>query len=270
MGKTRNRGRINLMDMGHLLYVWFYRGLGGLGGWALLAGGGLASAAWVVIDSRRRMIPARLERTKIVLAQLLSVPAAVFHFAAGGRAGPPLDAAFYLGLIGGLAPPVIAAWYVYRYHDKVACPVGHSPYPATLARCPRCAQQDTITAHGHSELPPIVDDPQVRVRPPRPHAPQARAWLIGARGQHLPLYRGENMLGRGPEMHFQFVGDQAVSRRHARIMEREERFFVMDCGSTYGTRVNDRFLTPYIEEELRSGDVIEMSEFTHVTFRVLG
>jgi hypothetical protein len=252
--------------------MWFYRGLGGLGGWALLAGGGLSAAVWVFANSRRRALPARFERTKIAAAQLFSVPAAILHFTSvpmivWDTAADAYDVAFYMGMLGGLAPAWIALWYAFRYRGKVACRNGHPPYAGSLHRCPRCAGEDMITAHGQA-VPSASDDPHIIVNAQWQHAQASRGWLVSRHGRRYALFKGETTLGRGHDMALQFVGDQVVSRRHTRIVERDGRFFIMDLGSTYGTRVNNRFLSPHVEEELKPGDVIELSDVTHLAFGV--
>jgi hypothetical protein len=253
------------------LLDWFYEGLGGIGGWALFAASGLLAATWLLVDSRRRALPVRFEQAKVIGAQLFSVPAVVMRLTSPEAAAiqdisVPHQVVFYMGLLGGLIPATVAAYYAISYYDKIACRHGHPPYPRELARCPHCAMQDMTTGHGPMRPLSHPDEPRIRVSPRQPGVPHAHAWLVTARGRRYMLFQGENSLGRGADMDFQLAGDQAVSRHHARIVEREGQFTVMDCGSKHGTRLNGRLLAPHVEEELRSGDVIALSEHTRVTF----
>lgn len=260
------------MDFPLALFMWFYRGLGGLGGWALFAGCGLSAGMWVLADSNRRSLPARSERLQMLLALMLSVPAGTAHFMAERgtfrHIAPPYDVALCLAMIGGLAAPVMAFWYAQRYRGMVACRHGHQPYSAELRRCPECAYLDATRRRGPAETPPSAADPRIHANAYAPHAAQADAWLISPGGRRFRLFRGENRLGRTADNQFMIVGDQAVDAEHARILEREGRYFLIDCGSENGTRLNEHRLEPYIEKQLWSGDVITLSDATEVEFVV--
>ena len=252
------------------LITWFYQGLGGLGGWALFAGGGVSAAVWVLADSIRRSLPAHRERVELLLALLLSTPAAVLHFGSAQSALQQLSSqneiALGLALLGGLGALAMAAWYGYRYRGLVACRYGHQPYPAEMGRCPECAFHDAAVRRGLPEPAHSASDPRIHVNPPGRHAVRADAWLISPRGRRFQLYQGENRLGRDRAMHFIFTGDQAVSAYHARITERDSQFYLMDHNSRNGTWLNGRRLEPFAEAELVSGDVIALSDATQVEF----
>ncbi len=70
-----------------------------------------------------------------------------------------------------------------------------------------------------------------------------------------------NVLGRDGDCHLQ-LKDPSVSRRHARILRRNGRFFIVDLRSRNGTKVNH---LPIVEAELRSQDIIEIGQ-THLLF----
>lgn len=54
--------------------------------------------------------------------------------------------------------------------------------------------------------------------------------------------------------------EQGVSRRHARIMKREQRIYVEDLGSSNGTFINGQKLMPYFPEVLSDGDCLRLGK----------
>jgi DNA-binding winged helix-turn-helix (wHTH) protein len=86
-----------------------------------------------------------------------------------------------------------------------------------------------------------------------PARPSRCSLLRGVR--ELPLYEGENLLGREPEAAVRLVSEKA-SRRHARIVVDERGAVLEDLGSKNGTRVNAlRVDSPVV---LSPGDRIEI------------
>jgi DNA-binding winged helix-turn-helix (wHTH) protein len=83
--------------------------------------------------------------------------------------------------------------------------------------------------------------------------PSRCSLLRGVR--ELPLYEGENLLGREPDAVVRLVSEKA-SRRHARIVVDEKGAVLEDLGSKNGTHVNG---TPVKEPVvLAPGDRIEI------------
>jgi molybdenum cofactor synthesis domain-containing protein len=79
----------------------------------------------------------------------------------------------------------------------------------------------------------------------------------------VPFPREEMSIGRldpasgsFPDVDLSDYGgvEKGVSRRHAKIIRREGRFFIEDLGSFNGTFLNHKKLTPYRLEALTSGD----------------
>jgi len=68
-----------------------------------------------------------------------------------------------------------------------------------------------------------------------------RAWLVGELSR-IPLYAGENVLGRGDDG-VTMVDDTTVSRRHARILVNADAVTIEDLGSRNGTWLADQLLT---------------------------
>jgi hypothetical protein len=86
-----------------------------------------------------------------------------------------------------------------------------------------------------------------------------------ASGTEFPIIRDEAIIGRWdadngifPDIDLDSFDQEAkVSRRHARIIFRESRYFVEDLGSTNGTYINrGRRLLPGTPQPLSEGDEI--------------
>ena len=54
--------------------------------------------------------------------------------------------------------------------------------------------------------------------------------------------------------------ERGVSRRHARIMKREQQIYIEDLGSSNGTFVNGQKLMPYFPELLSDGDALMLGK----------
>ncbi len=80
------------------------------------------------------------------------------------------------------------------------------------------------------------------------------AVLIDDSGQALPV-GAECEIGRSPD-NAVVLSDPRVSRRHARIVFVQGRFFVVDMGSTTGTRVNGEHV--HDQRALAHGDVLDL------------
>lgn len=65
-----------------------------------------------------------------------------------------------------------------------------------------------------------------------------------------------------PDVDLSFEGGKksGVSRRHARIQHQESHFFVEDLGSSNGTYLNGRRLTPYVPCPLHNGDELQLGQ----------
>ena len=51
-----------------------------------------------------------------------------------------------------------------------------------------------------------------------------------------------------------------MSRRHARILNAGEQYYIEDLGSFNGTLVNDRKLQPHQRQRLRHKDILQLSD----------
>ena len=117
--------------------------------------------------------------------------------------------------------------------------------------------------------PPIQVEPLSAQPGDNNAALAARATLTIERGEgagtSFPIARDEAVIGRWdadngifPDVDLDSVDQEAkVSRRHARILTQEGRFFVEDLGSTNGTYINrGRRLLPGTPQQLADGDEI--------------
>ncbi len=81
-------------------------------------------------------------------------------------------------------------------------------------------------------------------------------------GSNFVIDKDVTTAGRHPESDI-FLDDVTVSRRHAEIRRRDDRFFVRDLGSLNGTYVNRERVD---ETELASGDELQIGKFKLVFF----
>lgn len=98
-------------------------------------------------------------------------------------------------------------------------------------------------------LPPLSGDCLVVIHSEEPTP-------VGTRFQ---LDDSPTRIGRSPDNHIVLAGDR-VSRRHARLEKREERWYVLDAGSAGGTYHNDQHLAG--EAVLSNGDRVKTGSTT--------
>lgn len=92
------------------------------------------------------------------------------------------------------------------------------------------------------------------------------AFLQAEDGTTFPLLGKETLIGRNDPQSGIFVDvdlsgvanePKAISRRHARIEQEGDRFYLVDLGSRNGTKLNGRLLLPNERTPLWNEDVIE-------------
>lgn len=76
--------------------------------------------------------------------------------------------------------------------------------------------------------------------------------------------RPDSALSHYPDVEIEM--DDAVSRRHCEIVKREVGYYLVDTGSTNGTRLNGETLLPHQEHLLAHGDRIHLGDRTEITF----
>ncbi|MGD8554929.1 MAG: FHA domain-containing protein [Anaerolineales bacterium] len=247
-------------------YLWFFAGLGGIGGWALFFVISLAAVLWLIYDSATRRIPSIGWKLGAIVTACFLLPAALYSFT-GLDAGPLMgfgEPIFYLGLLGGVIPAVLAIGYFVNFRGMVGCPDGHV-YAKSLGECPECAALRPA---------PVVVQPPARAPKappavkPREVKPKAHAWLVADDGRSHQLNVKLTTVGKSSRNDLQVTGDGTVSRDHAKITEQAGRFTFIDLGSTNGSKVNGhRVRSPVL---LQSDDVIELGDNTRFRFVTSG
>jgi hypothetical protein len=247
-------------------FKWWYEAWG-IGGWAIFFLLAVAAIAWLIYDSQTRGVGAIGWRMGAILPALLLLPSAILGFSPTTRVQMQdlLELFFYLGLIGGIVPVIVAVGYYITYKDTRGCEKGHI-YDASLSECPICAQQQRqpvrlgisqqqqAGVRQHSRPEPEPDR-----SPSRPTKPAVNAWLVdeGA-NRTYQLFQGDSRIGRSKQVNDIVLGDKAISREHLLIREERGHFTIYDRGAKTGTYVNGRRVeSPLL---LAHDDVIEIGD----------
>jgi hypothetical protein len=255
-------------------FVWFLSGLNGLGGWFLFLLLALAAVIFMLYDISHRRLVATGWKMGVILLALLLVPIIIYRFSGTDTQlslNPFKEAIFYLGMLGGVLPPVLAVGYYVTFRGIATCDHGHQ-YDIALGGCPECRRVEQINRPivnyppqpvvNYQPQPPVTVIPSQRdfssTRPGKKYAP---AWLVG-NGHNYQLYKGETTIGRGSSNDIQITEDETLSRSHAKIVESNDHFRLYDLGSPNGTFVNGRRMRePQIIEhgdEIRFGAQITL------------
>ena len=253
-------------------FEWFYSGAGGLGGWFIFMLLALGAVIWVFYDTSSRRLPALGWRLGLVLTAALLLPAAVYRLSSVETQvslSGFVEGIFYLGLLGGLIPPVLAVGYYLTFRGMVACPDGHV-YEAELGSCPDPSHQAAAAPAAMFPPPPSAPRPSTfEPRMPPPSAPvstkpKAHAWLIAQDGRSYQLNQGQTTVGKATRNDISLQGDGTVSREHAKIVEQNGRFRLHDLGSSNGTKVNGRMVREPVL--LEPDDKVEFGDNSRLTF----
>lgn len=127
-----------------------------------------------------------------------------------------------------------------------------------------------------SEAPPAPAEATIPTAPlPAPQERSARLVHVPSGVEFALVPNGETSIGRydaatgfQPEVDLKGVDDRrSTSRRHARIVQRDHRFFLREeVGSANGTFVGGQRLVPGVEAELHDGDEVRFG-FVRMIFR---
>jgi hypothetical protein len=273
------------MNATNAFFGWFLYGLNGdqpgIGGWLIFLLLALAAVIWLLYNSGSRRLPALGWRMGVILTALLILPVIIYRFTTDYRIfvdptfidpsplAPYREPVFYLGVLGGLLPVVLAVGYFVTYQGLTGCPRGlHAPYETVLGQCPECARLDNPPAPVGMPMPMGASrQPQGGGEPMAPMPPSKRkvqAWLAAANGKNYQLCEHETTIGRLSSNDIYLTGDSTVSRQHAKIVEQNGRFKLIDLGSKGQTRVNGRLVREPIL--LESDDEIKFGDSTVVRF----
>jgi pSer/pThr/pTyr-binding forkhead associated (FHA) protein len=113
--------------------------------------------------------------------------------------------------------------------------------------------------------------PPLALMPPDPPVTSSGtiARLVGGDGTAFPLGDGATSFGRRAANTYVLSGDTYVSGAHAIVEQDNGRFYLVDLGSTNGTRLNGRRIAPNHPEPLSDGDEVLLGQ-TPFTFRFPG
>lgn len=134
------------------------------------------------------------------------------------------------------------------------------------------ASSSWLSSDFSAETPTVA--PFVLDTAPAPAAPPAAPQIvvhIGRLSAPFDLVKDVTTLGR-PDSALSYYPDveidmdDAVSRRHCEIVRREGGYYLVDTGSTNGTRLNGETLLPHQEHLLAHGDRIHLGDRTEITF----
>jgi hypothetical protein len=229
-------------------FIWFYYGLGGLGGWFLFFVVSLAAVAWVLYDSSVRRLPVIGWRMGVILTAAMLLPAILFRFTVTNvfdvtqPLAPYSEPIFYLGMLGGVLPAVLAVGYYLTYQGMQGCVEGHV-YEAHLGQCPVCARNAPAPVVVQQSPPRAAAPAKQRApsQPLRDVKPKAQAWLVSVdTGRDYQLNLGETSIGRLSSNDVYLLGDRTVSRQHAKILESNGHFKLMHISGSSKTMVNGK------------------------------
>lgn len=244
-------------------FQWWFEAWN-IGGWVVFCLVAIGAIAWLIYDAATRRVRAVGWLMGAILPALLLLPSALAGISSTSRVQMQdmLEIFFYLGLIGGIVPIVVAVGYSITYKGTRGCEKGHI-YDASLAECPVCAQERQAYAPMPTPVP-VPPPPAREMAPPplapsRPARPRTHAWLVDERNDRTQqLYQGDTRIGRSKQANDIVFTDKAISREHVLIREERGHFTIYDRGSKVGTYVNSRRLEgPLL---LAHDDVIEMGD----------
>lgn len=241
----------------------------GVGGWIIFFLISMAAVIYLLYDSSRRRLPATGWKMGVILTTCLLLPTILVRVLAAAAAvtlAAYWEPIFYVGLLGGIVPVVLAIAYFITFQGMLGCPDGHV-YEAELGQCPDPAhipQQPII--YPRPEPRPDTSGRRHRVEereagpavPLTKRKPMIHAWLVTSSGKSMQLYQRESSIGRSSQNDVYLTGDTTVSRQHAKILEQDGRFRLVDLGSKSGTRVNGRLVREPVllepDDEIQFGD----------------
>lgn len=192
-------------------FLWYFYGMGGIGGWLIFLLLALATLFWLYYDSQKRRLPANGWRMGVVILTLLLLPTILYRFTVTSvhtelyriirTLGPMCNVVDVLQLFPGIVasscdallrtlPPltpygeyvfylgilggILAPVLAIGYYITFQGMVGcvnGHVYDSALERCPRCARQESRPT-GWTTPPPQVAGPgQPGHRPSKPQAP---------------------------------------------------------------------------------------------------
>ncbi|HUW08231.1 MAG TPA: FHA domain-containing protein [Anaerolineae bacterium] len=259
------------------LVTWWYDW-----GLFLIAFIDLLIIVWVLYDSSVREGQSAGWRLGVIAPALLLIPAAMFRFAGPATQVNLVNLAepfFWVGLVGGIVPIIVAVGYILSITGDKAepqavanvCPI-HGQFDPRYASCPVCAAE--VQAR-QVRAEPAEREARTRVgaavpgvsRAPRVAKAGALLYMeTGARaGTDYRLNVGSTAIGRASDSEV-VLDDDTASRQHALIREDHGHFTLQDRGSLDGTYLNGEKIRGAVT--LQDGDEIGLGN-TVLRFKIL-
>lgn len=123
--------------------------------------------------------------------------------------------------------------------------------------------KNTVVNDETSVLDPSLLNFNMPVSPPRKvEVKKDPPYLIRKnRGEKIIIGKSDFLIGIGQSSaDYVVVGNKTVSRKHASIITRGTRYFLVDHNSTNGTFISGKQINSGREYEIHSGDVIKLSD----------
>ncbi|MCP4707928.1 MAG: FHA domain-containing protein [Planctomycetes bacterium] len=135
-------------------------------------------------------------------------------------------------------------------------------------------------------IPPMItmdveDEPDIEERtwdPGDEDVPDLKARLVVVEGSQVlsqsdfDLYKSDMKIGRNTQkeaLNDIHIEDKMVSRSHAEIIHRDQKFFIRDLKSTAGTKVNDDKIKAFEDRLLQNGDEIAIGSGIKLKFEAI-
>lgn len=233
------------------LFVWYFEGNAGMGGWVLFLVLAVTAVSALIWDSQARRIRGAGWLLGAILVGCLIMPSVVFRFSSEETRNS-LDAFkewfFYLGLLSGVIPPIVAIGYFVTYAGYTGCEKGHI-YEKSMGDCPKCSKQSAGQQGGQvwsagAGAAAVRAEPAPQAPPPRANRVKiGYAWLVDeSHNRRYDLFQGVTRIGRSAENDI-VLADKAVSRKgHAQISESSGHFRLSDIGGKSSVLLNERSL----------------------------
>jgi len=164
-----------------------------------------------------------------------------------------IEPVVYLGVLGGVGALGLAIAFFINF--KGAPSVADNGDDRIYQPPP--PQYEMPVRRGERPLPAARDS--------RPQKPKANAWLVSkSDGRNYQINLGSTTIGRSTKCDIPVVNDATVSKTHAKIVEENGRYKLIDLGSTNHTKVNGRIVRQPIL--LQHNDEIQLADNTILKF----
>lgn len=144
-------------------------------------------------------------------------------------------------------------------NDKPKCRRCNNLLTAADAFCPTCGMKVTISDE-RFEYVPVLDSGSENIVPLssvsviNQEKVASQAFIVRIQdGIRVDVNKEEFLIGKSEQCDLIISGNASISRTHAKIVQYENRFYLVDLGSTNGTRIDDEVVPENKFVEL-SGD----------------